>query len=66
LKTIGADPSKFGLQTLRSGGATMAAKSGVSESVFLRHGRWKAAQAKDIYVDDDLDQRLFVFKFLEP
>ena len=44
----------------------MAAKSGVSESVFLRHGRWKAAQAKDIYVDDDLDQRLFVFKFLEP
>ena len=30
LKAIGADPSKFGLHSLRSGGATMAANSGVS------------------------------------
>ena len=58
LKTTGADPSKFGLHSLRSGGATMAANSGVSDRVFQRHGRWKSGQAKDIYVDDDLDQRL--------
>ena len=61
-KTIGADPSKFGLQSLRSGGATMAANSG--DRVFQRHGRWKSVQAKDIYVEDDLDQRLSVSKLL--
>ena len=44
----------------------MAANSGVSGRVFQRHGRRKSAQAKDIYVDDDLDQTLFVLKFLEP
>ena len=64
LKTIGADPSKFGLHSLRSGGATMAVNSGVSDRVFQRHGRWKSTKAKDIYVDDDLDQRLSVSKFL--
>ncbi|XP_068738599.1 uncharacterized protein [Montipora capricornis] len=64
LKAIGADPSKFGLHSLRSGGATMAANSGVSDRVFQRHGRWKSVQAKDTYVDDDLDQRLSVSKFL--
>lgn len=56
LKTIGADPSKFGLHSLRSGGGTMAANSGVSERVFQRHGRWKSVQAKVIYADDDVDQ----------
>ena len=60
----GFDPSKFGLHSLHSGGATMAANSGVSDRVFQRHGRWKSGQAKDIYVDDDLDQRLSVSKFL--
>ena len=64
LKTIGADPSKFGLHSLRSGGATMAANRGVSDRVFQRHGRWKSAQSKDMYVDDDLDQRLSFSKFL--
>ena len=64
LKTTGADPSKFGLHSLRSGGASMAANSGVSDKVFQRHGRWKSTKAKDIYVDDDLGQRLSVSKFL--
>lgn len=64
LKSIGADPSRFGLHSLRSGGATMAANNGVNDRVFQRHGRWKSVQAKDIYVDDDLEQRLTVSKFL--
>ena len=55
LKNIGADPSKFGLHSLRSGGATMAANNGISDRVFQRHGRWKSVQAKNIYVDDDLN-----------
>ena len=64
LKNIGTDPSKFGLHSLRSGGATMAANNGVSDRVFQRHGRWKSVQAKNIYVDDDLNQRLSVTKSL--
>ena len=62
LKTIGADPCKFGLHSLHLGGVTMAANGGVSDRVFQR--RWKSVQAKDIYIDDDLDQRLSVSKFL--
>ena len=64
LKTTGADPSKFGLHSLRSGGASMAANSGVSDRVFERHGCWKSTKVKDIYVNDDLGQRLSVSKFL--
>ena len=64
LKTVGADPFKFGLHSLLSGGTTTAANSGDSDRVFQRHGRWKSVQAKDIYVDGDLDQRLSVSKFL--
>ena len=72
LKNIGADPCKFALHSLRSGGATMAANNGVSDRVFQRHGRWKYMvagsicfwQAKNIYVDDDLNQRLSVSKSL--
>ena len=42
----------------------MAANNGVSDRVFQRHGRWTSVQAKDIYVDDDLNQRLSVSKSL--
>ena len=54
LKSIGADPSKFGLHSLRLGGTTMAANNGVSDTVFQQHGHWTSVQAKDTYVDDDL------------
>ena len=64
LLSLGVEPSKFGLHSLRSGGATMAANNGVNDRIFQRHGRWKSAQAKDTYVDDDLEQRLQVSRFL--
>ena len=64
LLSLGVEPSKFGLHSLRSGGATMAANNGVNDRVFQRHGRWKSVQAKDTYVDDNLEQRLEVSRFL--
>ena len=64
LRSVGVDPSSFGFHSLRSGGATSTANNGVSDRVFQRHGRWKSVQAKDTYVDDDLDQRLSVSKSL--
>ena len=64
LQSLGVQPSKFGLHSLRSGGATMAANNGVNDRIFQQHGRWKSVQANDTYVDDDLEQRLEVSRFL--
>ena len=64
LKNIGVDPSKFGLHSLRSGGATSVANNGINDRIFQRHGRWKSAEAKNIDVDDSIEQRLTVSKRL--
>ena len=64
LKNIGVDPSKVGLHSLRSGGASSAANNGINDRIFQRHGRWKSAEAKNIYVDDSIEQRLTVSKRL--
>ena len=47
LQSLGPEPFKFGLRSLRSGGATMAANNGVNDRVFHRHDRWKSEQAED-------------------
>ena len=62
LAEIGEDPKKFGLHSLRSGGATAAANAGVPDQLFKRHGRWCSKNAKDGYVKDSLDSRLSVSK----
>ena len=54
------DIKSYGLHSLRSGGATSAAKFGISDRLFKKHGRWKSVSAKDGYVKDDLSQRLLV------
>ena len=64
LRAIGHNPDQFGLHSLRSGGATAAANSGVADRLFKRHGRWKSELAKDGYVKDSLCNRLQVSKGL--
>jgi hypothetical protein len=54
----------FGLHSLRSGGATVAANASVSDRCWKRHGRWKCDKSKDGYVADSLDRRLAVTKQL--
>lgn len=54
----------IGLHSLRSGGATMAANSGVNDRCWKRHGRWKGETSKDGYVADSLERRLDVSKML--
>ncbi|XP_067685882.1 uncharacterized protein [Haliotis asinina] len=56
-----SDISKFGLHSLRAGGATAAANNGIPDRMFKRHGRWKSENAKDGYVKDDIEKRLKVF-----
>ena len=41
------DISKYGLHSLRAGGATVCANSGISDRLFKKHGRWKSESAKD-------------------
>ncbi len=62
LTAIGLDKRKYGLHSLRSGGASAAANAGVHDRWFKRHGRWRSENAKDGYVKDSLDSRLQVSK----
>lgn len=64
LNTLGLDSKKFGVHSLRSGGATAAATSGVSDRLFKKHGRWKSDNAKDGYVHENLKSKLSVSKNL--
>ena len=60
LKEVVNTDMNIGLHSLRSGGATAAANANVSDRCFKLHGRWKSETAKDGYVDDSLESRLFV------
>ena len=50
----------LGLHSLRSGGASAAARSDVNERCFKRHGRWKSDLSKDGYIADTFEKILSV------
>lgn len=58
------DVKQIGTHSLRSGGASTAARAGVSDRLFKRHGRWISENAKDGYIKDSLEDRLSVTKAL--
>ena len=60
LKSIGLDSSKFGLHSLRAGGASAAAAIGVPDRLFKRHGRWKSDSSKDRYVKESFENKKLV------
>ena len=64
ISELGLDSNEFGLHSLRSGGASQAARSGVSGRVWRRHGGWRSIQAADGYVDESLDNTLVVSRNL--
>lgn len=64
LDSVGLDKKKFGLHSLRSGGASSAAAAGVSDRLFKKHGRWRSDQAKDGYVKESESVLLSVTKNL--
>ena len=59
-ESIGMDKKRFGLHSLRAGGATEAANAGVKDRLFKKHGRWRSENAKDGYVKDNIKERLSV------
>lgn len=60
LEVLGLDKCKFGLHSIRSGGATAAANAGISDRLVKKYGRWKSDKAKDGYVRKDLSSQLSV------
>ena len=53
LRKIGLDSSKFGLHSLRSGGAPEVANCDfVCDRLFKKHGRWRSDSVKDGYVKE--------------
>lgn len=64
LEKIGLDKSKYGLHSLRSGGATSAADKGVCDRLFKKHGRWRSDTATDGYVSESVNIKMSVTKSL--
>lgn len=62
LSEIGLDTKKYGLHSLRAGGASAAANAGIPDRLFKRHGRWRSENAKDGYIKDSVESRLSVTK----
>ena len=52
------DTTIYSSHSLRSGGATKAANSGLNERLIQRHGRWKSAKSKNMYIDDSVTNKL--------
>ena len=65
LRELDYNPDKFGLHSLRAGGATAAANNGVSDRLFKRHSCWRSDSAKDGYTEDSVEQRLTVSQKIE-
>lgn len=64
LDSLELDSKGYGVHSLRSGGATVAAAAGISDRLFKKHGRWKSDHAKDGYVHENLQSKLSVTKKL--
>ena len=57
---IGLPRNKFGLHSLRSGGATSAANIGVKDRLFKKQGCWKSEKAKDGYIKHSIRELVHV------
>ena len=52
LRQIGLDPTKYGLYSLRSGGASLAAAISVPDCQIIRHGGWQSESSVNRYVKE--------------
>ena len=68
LSQLGYNPNDYGLHSQsRSGGITSAVhncNNSIPERLLKIYGRWKSDSAKDMYVEESLENRLLVTKYL--
>ncbi|KAI8506506.1 hypothetical protein Bbelb_159330 [Branchiostoma belcheri] len=50
LSSIGLDSSKYGLHSLRAGGASAATAMGIPDRLIAHHGGWRSVQAREGYI----------------
>ncbi len=50
--------AKYGIHSLRSGGASAAAQNGVSDRLIAKQGRWSSETARNGYIKDSVSTRL--------
>ena len=60
LRAISLDPQQFGLHSLRSGGASLAAAMGIPDRLIMRHGGWKSESSKNRYIQESVDSLLAI------
>ena len=67
LSQLGYNPNDQGLHSLRSGGIASVVRNNsnsIPERLLKIHGRWKSDSAKDMYVEESLENKLQVAKYL--
>ena len=64
IQPVTENGERFTPHSLRSGGASQAAASGVEERLISKHGRWKSDQARNGYIEDTIATRLAVSRAL--
>ena len=60
LQELGLNSTLFGMHSLRSGGVSAAANSGINERLIKAHGRWASDRSKDGYIKDNTQSQLSV------
>jgi hypothetical protein len=55
----------YSSHSLRAGGATKAANSGINDRLIQRHERWKSVSSKNMYIDDSTINKLEVSKSIQ-
>ena len=49
---FGLKPKDYGLHSMRSGGASLAAALGIPDRLIMRHGGWKSETSKNRYISE--------------
>ena len=65
LQAIGLDPKKYGLHSMHSGGACLAAALGVLDRLIMRHGGWRSELSKNRYINESLGSLLEISRTLK-
>ena len=64
IKPFVPDISRYGLHSMRSGGASAAFNAHVPPFLISKHGRWSSEKARNKYLQTDSESKLFASKCL--
>ena len=62
LQVIHLDDIKYGLHSMRSGGASLVAALGVPDRLIMRQGSWRSVSSKNRYIRESKASLLEVSK----